>query len=481
MKKQKIKFQNRIAILSISILCVVAILVVGGLVMSDMSSTNVMAAMSIAALPLFMIDGKFKELSKEDYDLFVKEAKPEELAGYLNALNAFRKNELKELIAKGEKENKEAIDKMKAEITDMRLKQVDVMEKALEKQGLTIQKLLDERKEKSDMSVIDQIKSELTKNKETLNALKSGKRVDFNFSFKTAATTILESTNLTGAIPQYMRIPGVNFIAQRMPFILDLIGRGTTTSNVIEWVEEVAGNGGAGYTTEGSKKNLIDATFILDNEKVQKLTVMVKISEEMLSDVDFMASYINNKLLNEKLQLKLDAELLSGAGGGSAINGIITQSTAWAAGVFAGTISDANIFDVLRTAINQVMVENFMPSVIVMHPTDVTKMKLTKNQQGTYMFPTFIMPGGTQEVDGIRIVTNTGMTAGKFLVMDGAKSTAYFKEGINIKAGWSDDDFEKNLRTIIAECRVANVIEGNDVKAFVYGDFDTAITALQST
>lgn len=479
MKKAKLLFRNRLALIAISALFIIACLVVGGLAMSDMGTTNVMAAMSIAALPLFMIDGKFKELSEADYAIFVKEAKPEELAGYLNALNAFKKQEITDLIAKGAKENADAIAKLKEEFKDMKVKQYDAMEDALRKQGLTIQKMIDDRQEKASMSVVDQIKSELNKNKETLMALKAGKKVDFNFSVKTAATTMLESSNITGAIPQYMRIPGVNFIAQRVPYILDLINRGTTTSNVVEWVYEVAMNGGADYTSEGSAKNLVDAQFLLGSEKVYKLTVRVRVSEEMLNDIDFMASYINNKLLTEKLALKLDAEILAGTAGGTAINGILTQATAWAAGTFAGTIINANNFDVIRTAINQISVALFNPSVIVMHPTDITKMKLTKDKDGGYLFPTFIMPGGTQEVDGVRIVGNTGITAGTFLVMDGTKATAYFNEGINVKAGWSGDDFEKNLRTILAEVRVAFVIETNDTGAFVTGSFATAIAALE--
>lgn len=427
---------------------------------------------------LYYVDGKFKELSEDDFVKFSKDATAEDLAGYLNALNAHKKSELKDLIAKGEKENKDAITALKSEILEMRSKQVDVMEKALEKQGLTIQKLIDEQKEKSEMTVVEQIKSEFNKNKETLLKLKAGDKVDFTFNLKTVGT-ILESTNITGNIPAYMRLPGVNFIAQRNPFILDLIQTGTTQSNVVEWVEEVAGEGGADYTAEGVKKNQIDGDFKTDSEKVLKLTVFVKVSEEMLADVDFMASYINNKLLTEKLALKLDAELLSGTGTASTLNGILTQATAYAAGSFAGTITAANNFDVLRTAINQIMVENFVPNVIVLHPTDVTKMKLTKTSDGTYLFPTFIMPGGQQEVDGIRIVSNTGMTEGYFLVMDGTKDTAYFKEGINIKTGYESDDFVKNLRTILAEVRVANVIQGNDKKAFVYGNFASAIAALE--
>lgn len=477
MKQKKLEFKNRLALIATGVLAMFAVILIA-MVASDFTWTGLVAAGSYCTmLPVFMIDGKFKEMSDEDFKTFAEKATPEELNTYLMAAKKHKGDQIAAL-QKADGDNKAAIAELKAQYTEMITKQLATYEAALIAQGKTLQQLKDEYREKASMSTIDQIKSELNKNHESLMKLKAGDKIDFTFAVKQVGT-MLESTNLTGNIPAYMRLPGVNFVAQRMPFILDLIGRGTATSNVIEWVEEVTGEGGADYTTEGSKKNQIDADFKTANEKVQKLTVFVKVSEEMLADIDFMASYINDKLLTQKLQLKLDTELLSGAGGGSAINGLITQATAWAAGSFAGTIIGANQFDVLRTAINQIMVANAMPNYIVMHPTDVTKMKLTKTNDGLYLFPTFIMPGGTQEVDGIRIISNTGMTEGTFLVMDGTKATAYFKEGINVKTGWETADFVNNLRTILAEVRVALVIEGNDVTAFVYGTFSTAITALE--
>jgi HK97 family phage major capsid protein len=321
---------------------------------------------------------------------------------------------------------------------------------------------------------LTQIKSMLEANKENLAELKS-KKVSFDFHVKSAGTMTF-ANSITGEIPQAQRLVGVNNVPNRLPFVAELVSAGVASSNLISWVEEVTGEGDANYTAEGDKKNQTDVDYKTASEKIHKITVFIKVSEEMLNDIDFMATEINSTLLR-KLNLKIDAELLKGAGGGSAINGILTQATAWAAGTFALKVSGANMFDVLRTAINQVYINHGVPNFIVMHPSDVTAMSLTKDKNDQYLFPSFTLPNG-QVVAGIPIVANTGMTVDNFLVMDGTKATMYVKENVRIEAGWENDDFTRNLRTILAEARLNLIIKGNDKKSFVKGVFATAITAL---
>ena len=52
------------------------------------------------------------------------------------------------------------------------------------------------------------------------------------------------------------------------------------------------------------------------------------------------------------------------------------------------------------------------------------------------------------------------------------------REDVNISIGYENDDFTKNLVTILAEARVAMYVKSNYKKAVVYGDITTAIVAL---
>ena len=181
--------------------------------------------------------------------------------------------------------------------------------------------------------------------------------------------------------------------------------------------------------------------------------------------------------LTELINLRIDDQLLNGSGTTVNLTGIVTNATAWAAGAFAASIPNPTKWDVLRTAINQVRVNLFEPTYIVMHPTDVTSMELSKGTDGHYILPPFASQDGTN-VAGIRVVANTGVTIDKFLVGDFTKSGVRFKEGLTINVGYENDDFTKNLVTILAEARLVQRVKSNHYGAFVYGDFSDALDAL---
>jgi hypothetical protein len=103
-------------------------------------------------------------------------------------------------------------------------------------------------------------------------------------------------------------------------------------------------------------------------------------------------------------------------------------------------------------------------------------MKLTKDDSNNYVFPIAINQNSVLEVP---IVSNARMTAGSFLVMDSTKGNLRIKEDISLSIGFENDDFTKNLVTILAEMRLAFYIKSQHVKAFVKGDFDSAKALLE--
>ncbi len=315
----------------------------------------------------------------------------------------------------------------------------------------------------------------LTEKAEELKAMKDKSGASVKITLK-AAGTMAESTNITGQIPQAEREAGITRIVRRNPYILQLVNVGTIMSNVWEWVQQANADGGAAMTAEGASKSQADFDLVVASANVKKVTAFIKITKEMLDDVELMRSEIDQEL-TELINLKIDDQLLSGSGSGANLTGIVTNATAWAAGAFALAIPTPTKWDVLRTAINQVRVNLFEPTYIVMHPTDVTSMELSKDSTGQYIMPPFAAVDGSI-VSGIRVVANTGITIDKFLVGDFSKAGVRFKEGLTINVGYENDDFTKNLVTILAEARLVQRVKSNHYGAFVYGDFSDAITAL---
>jgi HK97 family phage major capsid protein len=321
----------------------------------------------------------------------------------------------------------------------------------------------------------ESLKSILESKKEQLAQMKEKSGSSVQFTLKAAGTMAL-STNTTGQIPQAEREAGITRIVRRNPFILELVNVGTIMSNVWEWVEQKNLDGGAAMTAEGAAKSQADFDLVVASANVKKVTAYIKITKEMLDDVELMRSEIDQEL-TELINLKIDDQLLNGTGLTVNLSGINQTATAYAAGAFALAIPQPNIFDVLRTAINQVRVNLFEPNYIVLHPTDMTKMDLAKASDGHYVLPPFASTDGTV-VSGIRVVANTGVTIDNFLVGDFTKYGVRFKEGLTINVGYENDDFTKNLVTILAEARLVGRVKSNHYGAFVKGVISTAITAL---
>ena len=375
---------------------------------------------------------------------------------------------------KNESVTKAELIEVMSKIADLQAKgnDVDALKANIEEVAI---KVLDLQTKGTANNVPESLETLLKEKQDELKAMKEKSGASVQITLKAAGTMAL-STNTTGQIPQAEREAGITRIVKRNPFILELVNVGTIMSNVWEWVEQKNADGGAGMTAEGAAKSLADFDLVVASANVKKVTAYIKVTKEMLDDVALMRSEIDQEL-TELINLKIDDQLLNGTGLTVNLSGINQTATAWAAGAFALTIPTPNVFDVIRTAINQVRVNLFEPNYIVMHPTDVTKMDLAKASDGHYVLPPFISNDGTT-VSGIRVVSNTGVTVDNFLVGDFTKYGVRFKEGLTINVGYENDDFTKNLVTILAEARLVGRVKSNHYGAFVKGVISTSITAL---
>jgi hypothetical protein len=414
------------------------------------------------------------------------EKEAEEMAKLYNEYNDEARKALEDAVAKSA--SKEDIDSLKSELASAQKEQMVSLNKTLKEYGLAIEKLNQNNSERSLISNATSVKESLStdENKAKLSALKglnkaSAEQNGITFEIKSAGT-MLESTNISGGnVPVEQRIPGLNLIATRQLRLMDLFAKGAASSNIISWVYQANRDGAAGGTAEGDTKNQIDFDLVVASQAVVKRTAYIKVSTEMLDDIDFIQSEINNELMR---LLMLDIELTSYSGNGTApnLNGIRTVATAFAAGTFAATVDNANEADVLTVAINQIAIANQeAPNAILMHPSDITKLKLYKvSATDRRYIDRLIFIGNTLTLDGVPMIGTTLVTAGTYLVGNFNMSTMYQKDAVTINMGLDGNDWTKNLRTIIAEWRGALVTKNNSRSAFVKGTFSTDIAALET-
>ena len=414
------------------------------------------------------------------------EKEAEEMAKLYNEYNDEARKALEDAVAKSA--SKEDIDSLKTELASAQKEQMISLNKTLKEYGLAIEKLNQNNSERSLISNATSVKESLStdENKAKLSALKglnkaSAEQNGITFEIK-AAGTMLESTNVSGGnVPVEQRIPGLNLIATRQLRLMDLFAKGAASSNIISWVYQANRDGAAGGTAEGDTKNQIDFDLVVASQAVVKRTAYIKVSTEMLDDIDFIQSEINNELMR-LLMLDIELTAYSGNGTAPALNGIRTVATAFAAGTFAATVDNANEADVLTVAINQIAIANQeAPNAILMHPSDITKLKLYKvSATDRRYIDRLIFIGNTLTLDGVPMIATTLVTAGTYLVGNFNMSTMYQKDAVTINMGLDGNDWTKNLRTIIAEWRGALVTKNNSRTAFVKGTFSTDIAALET-
>jgi HK97 family phage major capsid protein len=334
------------------------------------------------------------------------------------------------------------------------------------------------KEEKAEPKKLPTLKQLLTDNADKIKALAKGDR---NAAFKVVGDMTIGG-NVTGEVPQAQRLPGLNDIASRQPRFIDFFTRATATSNLISWVYKSGREGATGQTEEGALKNQIDFDLLVGSQKIEKTTNFIKVSDEMLDDIDFIESEIRNELMMELLRT-VETESYSGNGTSPQLNGVRTVASAFAAGDFALAIDNANEVDVLVVAANQIAIANqSAPNAIFMHPTDITKLKVVKLSSSDKRYvERLLMVGGTLSMDGIPIIPTTLVTAGQYLIGDMSKALLFEKGGIAIEMGYDGDDFTRNFKTIRAEWRGACVVKNNDRTAFVKGVFATDKAALETT
>ena len=399
----------------------------------------------------------------------------EVLAGYYNEYNEAKRAELESAI---EAKAEEKIASLKAEIAESTAEQLKSLNAALKEQGLAIKKVADgviSQGKKEEVS----LKSVLAEKKDELLAMKGNRSASLSFK---APADMLISTNVSGGnVPVEQRLPGLNTIASRQIRLLDIVTIAQANSNTISWVYQANKDGAAGGTAEGALKNQIDFDLVVNSETVKKRTAFIKISEEMLGDIDFMQSEINNELTRELLK-DVESQVYEGDGTGNNLNGIRTVSTAFAAGTFAGNVDNANVVDVLAVAMNQIMIaEQGMPNYILMHPSDVTALKLVKVSSTDKRYvERLALIGGNLSLDGIPIIASTLVTQDEYLIGNFDFATVCQKGAPSIEVGRDSDDFTKNLVTVLIEWRGLVIVKNNDRTAFVAGTISTDAAALET-
>lgn len=293
---------------------------------------------------------------------------------------------------------------------------------------------------------------------------------------ETQMTEVAATAAITGHIPMPMLAPGIAQVPYRNPFLRDIITNLNTESNVIFWIEESARTDGSSFAAEAAVYGQGEHKFTQYSIPVERVAEYMKVSDEMFTDLPYLQSIMTNKLLKD-LNLKIDAQILSGSGTPPYLKGWDQYITAYAAPTaMALNIVAPNYIDLLMAAIAQAEVSNQKPNYIVLNPVDAKLLKMQKNTDGSMInTPNLNIVPGAMYIDGVPVIANNGVTQGTFYVVDSTKSNFAMRKEIEIRL-WDQNSTDPiyGLKTITAVARCAHWIAGVDATAFVSGGLTQA-------
>lgn len=278
----------------------------------------------------------------------------------------------------------------------------------------------------------------------------------------TSATT--DAAGSAGAGVQTTRLPGILELPQRRLTVRDLISPGRMDGNSLEYVRETGFTNAAAPVAEAAAKPESDLKFDLVTTSAKVIAHWMKASRQIIDDFSQLRSIIDQRLLYGLAYVE-EGQLLNGDGTGQNLHGIIPQATAYAA---AFTPSAGTAIDTMRLAMLQAALAEYPATGHVLHPTDWARIELTKDTTGRYIIGN---PQGTigPTLWGLPVVATQAIAVDKFLTGAFRLGAQLFDRwDARVELGYVNDDFTKNLITILAEERLALAVYRPE--AFIYGD-----------
>jgi HK97 family phage major capsid protein len=285
--------------------------------------------------------------------------------------------------------------------------------------------------------------------------------------------------DFTGEVIPADRVAGYKYDPTRPVHVRQLIPQGSTASDVVRFVKESGYSNGAAATAEGVTLTQSDFDMTASDANVRKIGTYFRISEEMLADTPQLTSYLSARAPEKLLEVE-DTQILSGNGSAPNLSGITTDAAAFdLAGEFADAVDSANQFDVLIASLNQLAIANYSADTIMLHPTDFHKILLLKDSTAEYIKKD-VYQGLQPQFNGVRVVLNTAITSGTFLVGNFAQGTQlWVRDNVNVEFFREDGT---NVRDGFVTVRVSERVALTNYlpNAFVYGTFSTAIASLET-
>ncbi|TXI13251.1 MAG: phage major capsid protein [Polynucleobacter sp.] len=344
-------------------------------------------------------------------------------------------------------------------------------------QGLEIQRLKDAAKETgADMSVRGQIKGWMDKNKESISKIRSGTKADLEplsiqMNTRALASPMTPATVMPGGKTYLTKTEvqsGIVDVMREDTVFWNFLTKGTTGAETYVWINKKPKEGSAAWLAPGVLKPGISFTINAEISNAKKIAVNEKMATELLQDLEGFSSWVEDELYRSLME-KVNETLMTATASSTVPAGVQTLSVPY--GLTGVKTTNPNNYDAIKAAVTQLKVGKFKGRIICfVNPIDYANMVMTKAQSQGQLF----IPPAT----GADIVEDNLVPVGYFqlVAMDYYKVLIY--KAYTMSYGWENDDFTKNLVTVIGEMRLHQFHSENHDGFAIYDTFENVIAAI---
>ena len=288
-----------------------------------------------------------------------------------------------------------------------------------------------------------------------------GKKATLNLVIEKAAAPITTaSVHNVGAFVDSLSStePRSESVIRQYANVAQASGRG------VLYAEFAPGEGDAEWVAEGGLKPILKGEVNEVNIVAGKVALGAKLTEETLSDFPQLVAEIRAEIIS-RIGLAEEEGILNGTGTGGQVQGVAKTMPGFS--LSSLEVEKPNIYDAIVAGYTQIIsVSNmsYRPNLVLVNPLDYAQMQLAKDVNGQYLRP---FKAGDELIKGLEVVTTTAVAQGEVVMGDFNYLNIRDVWALTITFGWENDDFTKNLVTMIGEKRLVPYIKSQYKTAFL--------------
>ena len=257
---------------------------------------------------------------------------------------------------------------------------------------------------------------------------------------------------------------GVVPVMQTNPKIFDAVVKKPISTPTLVTINRNPVDGDFEWTIEGAIKPFLKFDYETEMVTARKLAARTKTSREALSDIHFIQAD-TEMVLEDTYKRRLSAEILNGDGqkntvdGDFRIFGLKHYAPKYVQVCMNGSVEEPGISEVLKAAATQIRNMGAEGALVAfVNPCDWAIEAMRKDTSGALLDVSKLL-------DGITVVETGEIATGEFFIGDLGVFTLYVYDDFTIHYGYSNDDFDRNLVSVVAEGRVFGFVSANNVGA----------------